>query len=76
MSMKYNFKSMMTGSVVALYAAMPVMADDIEIYTAGAIGAPVVQPNIMFLVKKYKPTTRKILKNLPLVTLRFGKVLI
>ena len=50
MSMKYNFKSIMTGSVLALYAGMPVMAEDIEIYTAGAVGAPTIQPNIMFIV--------------------------
>ncbi len=50
MSMKYRFRSIITGCAVALCAAVPVMADDIEIYTSGALGAPTVQPNIMFIV--------------------------
>lgn len=50
MDIKYNLKRTLTGMALALYAAMPAIADDIEIYTSGALGAPTVQPNIMFLV--------------------------
>lgn len=50
MDIKNKLKLILTGTGLAFYAAMPVMADDIEIYTSGALGAPTVFPNIMFVV--------------------------
>jgi len=50
MDIKYKFKLTLAGFALAFYAAAPAIAEDIEIYTSGALGASSVQPNVMFIV--------------------------
>jgi type IV pilus assembly protein PilY1 len=40
----------MVGMTIAVYAGMPAIADDIEIYTTAKLASSVVQPNVMFIV--------------------------
>jgi len=50
MLIKHKFRAVVTGIALAMYAATPVLADDIEIYTTGALGSATIQPNVMFIV--------------------------
>lgn len=50
MDIKSKFRVVIAGLALAMYSMTPVMAEDIEIYTSGALGAPTIQPNVMFIV--------------------------
>jgi type IV pilus assembly protein PilY1 len=50
MDIKSRLSGVVMGASLALCAATPVLADDIEIYTTGALGAATIQPNVMFIV--------------------------
>jgi len=43
-------KSILAGVALAVYAGIPAIAEDIEIYTAAKLASSVVQPNVMFIV--------------------------
>jgi type IV pilus assembly protein PilY1 len=46
----HKFKAVFAGLLLAMCVTAPSHADDIEIYTTGALGAPTIQPNVMFIV--------------------------
>ena len=50
MDIQFRVKQVLTGLMLALVAAVPAIAEDIEIYTRANLGAATVQPNVMFLM--------------------------
>jgi type IV pilus assembly protein PilY1 len=47
---KYTLKSAGIGLLISMYGSVPVMADDIEIYTSLGSGAIAVKPNVLFIL--------------------------
>ena len=45
-----RFKAILAGAMLAVWAATPAIAEDIEIYTTANLGASVIQPNVLFVV--------------------------
>ena len=50
MDMQPRFRAMATGMALAVYAATPAIAEDIEIYTTANLGAAAIQPNVVFIM--------------------------
>ena len=50
MDIKTRFRAMVSGAGLALYAATPAIAEDIEIYTTANLGATAIQPNVVFIM--------------------------
>jgi type IV pilus assembly protein PilY1 len=50
MNIKARFQAIITGAALAVYAAAPAFAEDIEIYTKASLGSTFIQPNVMFIM--------------------------
>lgn len=65
MNIKHKFRAIVTGFALVMYSMTPVLADDIEIYTAGALGSPTIQPNVMFIVDTSGSMQDPVVVNVP-----------
>ena len=50
MDIQSRFRAVTAGLALAVYAATPAIAEDIEIYTTANLGATAIQPNVVFVM--------------------------